>query len=60
PLECVQLANRGFRGDTKINRVSLERIGINPEYVRSLLRNYACVYGILMKGARLRGSEEDE
>ncbi len=60
PLECVQLADRGFKGETKIARDSLKRIGINPEYVRSLLRNYACVFAILMKGARLKGEEEVE
>lgn len=58
-LDCVQLANRGFTGDTKIAEDSLKKIGINPEYVRSLLRNYACVYAILMRGARLRGEEEE-
>jgi len=57
-LDCVQLANRGFTGDTKIAEDALKSIGINPEYVRSLLRNYACVYAILMRGARLRGEEE--
>ncbi len=58
-LDCVQLANRGFTGDTKIAEDSLKKIGINPEYVRSLLRNYACVYAILMRGARLKGEEEE-
>lgn len=58
-LDCVQLANRGFTGDTKIAEDALKKIGINPEYVRSLLRNYACVYAILMRGARLRGEEEE-
>lgn len=58
-LDCVQLANRGFTGDTKIAEDSLNKIGINPEYVRSLLRNYACVYAILMRGARLKGEEEE-
>ena len=57
PLECLQLANRGFTGDTKIAEEPLKKVGINPEYVRSLLRNYACVYGMVMKGARLRGEE---
>lgn len=60
PLKCMQLANRGFKGETKIAKNALETIGINPEYVRSLLRNYACVYAILMKGARLKGKEEAE
>jgi hypothetical protein len=58
-LDCVQLANRGFTGDTKIAEDALKKIGINPEYVRSLLRNYACVYAILMRGARLRGEAEE-
>ncbi len=60
PLESSQLANRGYTGETKIAESSLKAIGINPEYVRSLLRNYACVYAIMMKGARLRGEEEEE
>lgn len=58
-LDCLQLAARGFAGETKIAEDSLRKIGVNPEYVRSLLRNYACVYAILMKGARLKGEEED-
>ncbi len=57
-LDCVQLANRGFTGETKIAEDALKNIGINSEYVRSLLRNYACVYAILMRGARLKGDEE--
>ena len=60
PLECFQLANRGFVGETKIADDALNKIGINPEYVRSLLRNYACVYAILMKGARLRGEDIED
>lgn len=59
-LDCLQLANRGFIGETKIADSSLKKIGINPEYVRSLLRNYACVYAILMKGARLKGEVVEE
>lgn len=53
-LECLQLADRGFEGETKIAVDALRKIGIDPEYVRSLLRNYACVYAVLMKGVRLR------
>ncbi len=60
PLECLQLANRGFTGETKIAEEHLRKIGINPEYVRSLMRNYACVYAIIMKGARLKGEEVEE
>lgn len=58
-LDCLQLANRGYSGETKIAEDSLRKIGIDPEYVRSLLRNYACVYAILMKGARLKGEEAE-
>jgi len=54
-LECMQLANRGFIGETKIAENAMKKIGMNPEYVRSLLRNYACVYALLMRGARLKG-----
>jgi hypothetical protein len=53
-LECLLLADRGFTGETKIAMDNLGEIGINPEYVRSLLRNYECVYAILMKGAKLK------
>ncbi|MCD6462024.1 MAG: hypothetical protein J7L61_04710 [Thermoplasmata archaeon] len=60
PLECYQLANRGFTGETKIAEDYLKKLGINPEYVRSLLRNYSCVYALVMKGARLRGEEVEE
>jgi hypothetical protein len=52
-LDCLMLATRGFTGETKISEENLEKIAMNPEYVRSLLRNYDCVYAILMKGARL-------
>ena len=58
-LDCIQLAARGFTGETKIAEDAMRKIGINPEYVRSLLRNYACVYAIMMKGARLKGEEEE-
>lgn len=57
-LECTQLANRGVTGESKINSESLKKIGINPEYIRSLLRNYACVYGLIMTDARLHVEEE--
>ena len=56
-LDCIQLANRGFVGETKIAEDLLRRIDQSPEYVRSLLRNYACVYAIMMRGARLKGEE---
>jgi hypothetical protein len=51
-LEALPLAQRGFTGQTKIAEEPLERIGVNPEYIRSLLRNYACVYALMMKGAK--------
>ncbi len=60
PLEALQLANRGFTGETKIDEENLKKIGINKEYVRSLLRNYACVFALVMKGARLKGEVSEE
>lgn len=59
-LECNPLANRGYTGETKMNNQALQRIGQSPEYVRSLLRNYACVYALMMKGARLKGETIEE
>ena len=59
-LESLQLANRGFTGDTKIDEENLKKIGINKEYVRSLLRNYACVFALVMKGAKLKGEVSEE
>jgi len=59
-LDCIQLANRGFIGETKIAEDLLRKIDQSPEYVRSLLRNYACVYAILMRGARLKGEEQED
>jgi len=63
PLECVQLADRGFTGETKIAEDSLKKIGMDPEYIRSLLRHYACVFAVIMRGARIKsdeGSDEKE
>jgi len=51
-LEALPLAQRGFTGITKIAEDPLKRIGVNPEYIRSLLRNYACVYALVMKGSK--------
>jgi len=59
-LEFYQLATRGFTGQTKILEQNLKKIGINPDYVRSLLRNYACVFALVLKGAKLRGEEVAE
>jgi hypothetical protein len=53
-LESLLLATRGFTGETKISERNLRKLGINPEHVRALLRNYECVYAILMKGAKLK------
>ncbi len=60
PLDALHLANRGFTGNTKIDEENLNKIGINNEYVRSLLRNYACVFALVMKGARLKGEVNEE
>lgn len=54
PLNCLLLATRGFTGETKISTKNLKKIGINPEHVRALLRNYECVYALEMRGARLK------
>ena len=54
PLNCLLLATRGFTGETKISGRNLQKIGINPEHVRALLRNYECVYALQMRGARLK------
>jgi hypothetical protein len=54
PLNCLLLATRGFTGETKISTKNLQKIGINPEHVRALLRNYECVYALEMRGARLK------
>jgi hypothetical protein len=53
-LESLLLATRGFTGETKISERNLRKLGINPEHVRALLRNYECVYAIMMKGAKLK------
>lgn len=58
PLECEQLANKGFTGETKLAEDSLNKIGINPEFIRSLLRNYICVYALMMRGAKIKVEEE--
>ena len=54
PLSSLLLATRGFTGETKISSRNLQKICINPEHVRALLRNYECVYALLMKGARFK------
>lgn len=57
PLNCLLLATRGFTGETKISSKNLQKIGINPEHVRALLRNFECVYALEMRGARLKEGE---
>ena len=54
PLECLLLATRGFDGETRMSSKNLAKININPEHVRALLRNYECVYALIMRGARLK------
>lgn len=58
--EYYQLASRGFLGETKLHKEALIKIGIEEEYIRSLLRNYACVFALILKGARLKGEEVSE
>jgi hypothetical protein len=54
PLESLLLATRGFTGETKISDRNLRKLLLNPDHVRALLRNYECVYAIMMKGAKLK------
>jgi hypothetical protein len=58
-LECSQLANKGFTGEVKIVEEALNRIGINPEYIRSLLRNYICVFSLIIREAKIKGAEKE-
>ena len=44
----------------KIVEEALNRIGINPEYIRSLLRNYICVFSLIIREAKIKGAEKDE
>jgi len=55
PLVSHLLATRGWSGDTKISSKNVAMININEEHVRALLRNYECVYALVMRGARLKG-----
>ena len=42
----------------------LKLIGKKEDYIRSLLRNFACVYALIMKDARIQivdmGKDDDE
>ncbi len=58
PLNCLLLATRGFTGETKRSKKNLKKVGINPEHVRALLRNYECVYALQMRGAKVKEEEE--
>ncbi|MGQ0796592.1 MAG: hypothetical protein ACT4OI_01815 [Methanobacteriota archaeon] len=55
PLQCHLLATKGWRGDTKISSNNLAKINIDEGHVRALLRNYECVYALVMRGAHLKG-----
>ncbi len=55
PLLSYLLATRGWSGETKISSKNVAMININEEHVRALLRNYECVYALVMRGARLKG-----
>jgi len=54
-LQCYLLATKGWRGDTKISSNNLGKINIDEGHVRALLRNYECVYALVMRGAHLKG-----
>ncbi len=55
PLVSYLLATRGWSGETKISTKNVAMVNINEEHVRALLRNYECVYALVMRGARLKG-----
>jgi len=59
-LQCYQLADRGFTGNTKIPEDALKLIGKKEDYIRSLLRNFACVYALIMKDARIQIADIDK
>jgi hypothetical protein len=59
-LECSQLANKGFTGEVKIVEEALNKIAINPEFIRSLLRNYICVFSLIIRDAKIKGAEKSE
>ena len=54
-LACYLLATRGWSGETKISPKNVAQVNINEDHVRALLRNYECVYALVMRGARIKG-----
>ena len=54
PLACFLLATRGWSGETKISSKNVVQVNINEDHVRALLRNYECVYALVLRGARLK------
>src|SRR6266480_4086131 len=55
PLACLLLATRGWSGETKISSKNVVQVNINEDHVRALLRNYECVYALVVRGARIKG-----
>ena len=54
PLECLLLGTRGYDGEARISEKHARTINIHADHVRALLRNYECVYALVLRGARLR------
>lgn len=54
PLACFLLATRGWTGETKISSKNVVQVNINEDHMRALLRNYECVYALVLRGARLK------
>src|SRR5438093_1391583 len=54
-LACYLLATRGWSGETKISSKNVAQVNINEDHMRALLRNYECVYALVMRGARIKG-----
>ena len=42
----------------KIVEEALNKIAINPEFIRSLLRNYICVFSLTIREAKIKGAEK--
>ncbi len=55
PLACFLLATRGWSGEAKISSKNVVQVNINEDHVRALLRNYECVYALVLRGGRIKG-----
>ena len=49
------VARSSRKSAVAISTKNVAMVNINEEHVRALLRNYECVYALVMRGARLKG-----